>query len=49
MQLETKKYLFDILSAIEEMENYFEEIPKDFLLFSKIICSKELLSEIWKS
>lgn len=35
MQLETKKYLFDILSAIEEIENYFEEIPKDFFTFQQ--------------
>lgn len=35
MNLKIKKWLFDILSAIEEIELYFEEIPKDFFVFEK--------------
>lgn len=35
MQLEIKKSLYDILSAINEIEGYFENMPKDFFAFQQ--------------
>lgn len=35
MKMEIKKWLFDILSAIEEIESYFDDNPKDYFAFQQ--------------
>ncbi len=33
MNIETKTWLYDILSAIEEIDSFFADIPKDFFAY----------------
>ncbi len=40
MQIEVKKWLYDIQSAIEEIESYFNNYPKDFFIFQQNIMMK---------
>lgn len=35
MKLEIQKSLYDIISAIEEIEDYFKDNPKDFFIFQQ--------------
>ncbi|WOC51432.1 hypothetical protein BPO_0785 [Bergeyella porcorum] len=40
MQIEVKKWLYDIQSAIVEIESYFNDYPKDFFIFQQNIMMK---------
>lgn len=40
MNIEIKAWLFDILKAIEEIESFFTDVPKDFLQYQHNLKTK---------
>lgn len=40
MNIEIKTWLYDILKAIEEIESFFIDIPKDFLVYQHNLKTK---------
>jgi uncharacterized protein with HEPN domain len=43
MKIEVKTWLYDILNAIEEIESFFSDRPKDFSFYQKDIRTKRAI------
>ena len=43
MNIEIKTWLYDILEAIDEIESFFEDTPKDFNAYQKDIKTKRAI------